>query len=141
MLNKTSKKLRMRRRSVKKGGRQTITFTIFGEGLDNMDTDINGNISTKITMLTADNTTADLYTAVMNRRPGKSETSPEGILRFRQNQQWQFQLYTNERFLGLPVDDNNETSLKNIPRTLYLLNASQTEQELFEKQQMEKKKI
>jgi hypothetical protein len=131
MLNKTSKKLRVRRRSVKKGGKPTITFTIYGEGIDNTDRE-HGNMCTKITELTENNTTADLYNAVRNRRPGRNDNSPAGIVAFREYQKWQFQLYTNDRFSGLPVSNNIETNLRDIPRTLYILNATQTEQEHFE---------
>jgi hypothetical protein len=141
MVKKTSKKLKMRRRSVKKGAAATavgftpINFTIYGEGLDNTDIDEHGKDCTIITGLTINNTTADLYAAVRNRRPGGSSNTPAGIKAFRDYQQWQFQLYANDRFLGLPVDNNHAVNLRSIPRTLFILNATKTEQEEFENQQ------
>jgi hypothetical protein len=138
---KKSKNFRIRRSSFKKGAGftsstvPTITFTIYGEGLDNTETDENGQMCTKITGLSGNNTTADLYNAVRNRRPGNKSTLPEHKANFVAYQRWQFQLFTDESFLGLPLDDNNETNLKNIPKILYILNATIREQNDFENNQ------
>jgi hypothetical protein len=138
MINKISKKLRIRRRSVKKGGMPPITFTIFGEGIDNPVKE-NEMLCIKITELTENNTTADLYAAVKNRRPGATDNSPLGIVTFREYQKWQFKLYPNKSCSGLPISNDIETNLGNIPRTLFILNATQTEQEEFENQQRQQR--
>lgn len=136
MVKKTSRKLKIRRGSVKKGGKPPITFFIYGEGLDNADIDEYGNNCSIITGLTDNNTTADLYAAVRNRRPGGSSNTPDGIKAFRDYQQWKFELYTNDKFSGYPpVENSFNLNLKEIPRKLYILNASILEQEEYEHQQ------
>ena len=133
MQKKTSRKLKIKRSSIKKGGKPSInegnprTFIIYGEGLDNTEIDANGYMCTKITGLTTNNSVADLYTAIRNRRP--RTPGPAGDAAFLEYQRWPFQLTMNS-YMGLPVNENRETLLNlNIPDILFLLNATKDEVE------------